>query len=241
MSGSEKILLPNYGFEAIDSDIFNINVVDSYVYRPRATPPVKYEYLWTPQQKIRILFPHSEVPYIEQDTLVFVECLTSSVVQEGLTHFRNNFTRSACFDPIVKAPFPVVLNINLSCKINNNSFGLRTEEDWGSLIKNAVIKYVSTIPATRRFSSSKCIDVIYTEVPEVVEIYWPISTQYTIGNPYKICEITNNLVGNFPDKSETGVYTQDFILPEGILPHTISKNTIQFYTDSDLINITIVN
>ena len=241
MSGQDKVPLPNYGFEAIDNDIFNMHVVDSYVYRPRATPPVRYEYLWTPQQKIRMLFPFSEVPYIEEDTTVYVECLTSSIVQEGFTHFRNNFTRSVCFDPIIKAPFPVVLNLNLSCKINHDAFGLRSENDWSNAIKNSVIKYVSTIPATRRFSPSKCIDIVYNEVPEVVEIYWPISTTYAIGNPYKISEITDTIEGTFSDKSETGEYTQDFILPGGLLPYTISKNTMQFYTDSDLISVNLTN
>lgn len=132
--------------------------------------------------------------------------------------------RVACYDPMVKHMFPLLLKPDLHIELINRDI------DSTSDIKKAVISYVNSVVKARGpFVCSELVAAVHASVPNVKKILLPLICEGSIFDP-----LTNSVLT---------VQIQDkFTVTDNLtMPHSeqISSNTVQFYTDVDMITVSI--
>lgn len=132
--------------------------------------------------------------------------------------------RVTCYDPRVRHKFPAVMRFNIRVLLEDET--LSSE----SAIREAVEAYVTSLAKSGgTWSASELISAIHYAVPNVKKVYMPIEGTCTLFDPKASAPMEAELGNNFSVDSFLKGYSKQ-----------ISANTVQFYTDKDLIDIEVV-
>lgn len=148
--------------------------------------------------------------------------LTDTVL--GLVHdfVYSEEQRVTCYDPMVKHMYPVVLRITLNVELIDKTV------DSTAVIKAAVLEYVQYLVINAQpWVASELVATVHVRCSNVKKIFLPIAATATIFDPrrqrFDVLEVGNKFsIGD----DYTGMHSMQ-----------ISENTVQFYTDADLITV----
>lgn len=158
---------------------------------------------------------------LNEGDYVTLTYLTDSVVDAVHAFIYAEENRVVCYDPVVKTLFPVRLSGSLTLRVSV-ALGQTLEEISASA--RAVVKnHINSIPPGKTFILSDLIKEIHQKVPGLLHVVLPASVDYTLFDPLTLTDVS-------------GTITDKFTLTEGISKQ-ISWNTLQFYTDSDLLTL----
>ena len=141
--------------------------------------------------------------------------------------------RVMAYAPVVKSKFIIRIYLESAFEVFRDSSKLAqlTDAEIRTNVNSAIIRYVSSIEAGGSFTWSKAISQIHSDVPEVVRINTDSAITYKFRNPNNLEELS-------------GVFIERFYLEEvgdELLSEQITYDTIIFYTDTDMLNLTISN
>jgi len=158
----------------------------------------------------------------EYSGIVNLTMLTDTVL--GLVH---NFVysenqRVACYDPMVKHMFPLILNITLNVELVDKK--INTDD----VIKAAVLEYIEyTVINSQPWVASELVATIHVRSTNVKKILLPLDVTGTIYDPHSQQFVSMDMGNKFTIDTD---YTQ-------LHSKQITNNTVQFYTDRDLITV----
>jgi hypothetical protein len=160
--------------------------------------------------------------HVEGQGAVSLTLLTDTVVGQVRDFVYSEEQRVACYDPMVKHMFPLVLRPVLNVELVDRSV------DSVSAIKDAVLEYLDYVVVNAQpWVASELIASIHVRVENVKKILLPVACTGSIYDPLtkRNCDIE---IGN---KFTVGT---DFAVRHS---DQITDNTVQFYTDRDLITV----
>lgn len=153
---------------------------------------------------------------------ITLELLTDTAL--GLVHdfVYSEEQRVACYDPLVKHKFPLLLYPILKVHLTDAKI------DSTSEIKSAVIEYLDyTVANGEPWVASELVASVHVRVPNVKKIWLPFECLGYIYDP--LTQQTHEIiVGN------TFSIDSDYAQAHS---KQISGNTVQFYTDKDMITV----
>ena len=189
----------------------------------------------SPQYPILLNIPDNEIQYLAPGVIndkVEISYLTNPVVPEVDKYIRGEFQRVTVYNPLVKSKYVVILTFDISIERIHDSkkMLMGTDNEFINELTNSIVDVVNN-DVDGVFDTSKVFYVIHKTSTEVVRIRPNISIKYSIFNPDNFQVIT----GTIPD-----VFNADTLYSIGV-SNQCSENTIQFYTDNELINIRLVD
>ena len=139
--------------------------------------------------------------------------------------------RVSCYDPIVKTKFPVILEIGFGAVASADGL---TTSDIEALIASEVTNFVIGLKSGDVFILSELIRYLHNTVSCLYQVQLPITVDYTFTDPKSRERVTGSLVNEFSIPTTLN----DEITA---LSNQISWKTIQFYTSTNLLNITVTS
>ena len=154
---------------------------------------------------------------------VFLTMLTDTVLGQVHEFVYSENQRVTCYDPMVKHMFPLIMHINLDVALLDKS--VNSEND----IKSAVINYIASIVTNDEpWVASELVSAVHVACRNVKKISLPLHCTGDIYDPLTQQTVTLEIGNRFTIGADfTATHSKQ-----------ITDNTVQFYTDSDLINIT---
>lgn len=171
------------------------------------------------QQSMVLSIPTSL--YNDQIRITFV---TNHDVQTVVSLLTNPKNKVVCYDPLVKMMYVVKLAFNLSITRKSDY----EEEDVVKGIKTYTAKYLSEINKQNTlYKESEYIAYIHENVPGLDRVSVPLNITYTVFDSKAKTKVTGELP-EFIEAPEFFITTPQF-----------TNNTMQFYTNSDFITVTV--
>lgn len=170
--------------------------------------------------------PCSQSLFIDapEDTVAVVTWLYDPYLSDIHTFVNSADQRVACYDPWVRHKFPIVARFKLRVLVGD------TTEDIEGRVKEVVESYVISLAKTGgTWSSSELVSAIHNAIPAVNKVYLPIEGTCELFDPKTCTTMQAELGNNFSVASFPKGYSKQ-----------ISENTVQFYTDKDLIEVEVV-
>lgn len=158
-------------------------------------------------------------------TTLTLSWLTDSTLQTIQDFVYSDDQRVACYDPQVKHKMPIVMEFQVEVTLTNYTEG--SEDD----VKPIIVEYIDNLRVTEGvYVESELVHYIHENLSNVSTITVPLTCTATLFDPLT-CEYHTVSVNNTFDASVlyTGCSEQ------------VSNNTVQFYTDEDLITVTATN
>lgn len=159
-----------------------------------------------------------------EGTQVVVGYLTSESPAKVADYLRKSTNRVACYDPLVKAMHQVVLSG--SFQISLNAIFNKTDEDIIRETVAAAVDFVWGIRQGENFIVSELIRYIHNNVEGVAKVYLPIQLDAKVRNPADMVDFTTHIDNQYD-------------IPQG-LSEQVSWNTIQFYSELEFFDVTIL-
>lgn len=131
--------------------------------------------------------------------------------------------RVVCYDPIVRSMYTSVLDIIATVIYDTETN--RAPADMLAEAEAYVVSYVSNLELGEAFAVSGVINAILENVEGIVSVSLPVTITYEIVDPYDLT-------------LSTGSVTDLFIIPSMGGNDQVTWNTLQFYTDLDLVSVT---
>lgn len=160
--------------------------------------------------------------YADQE--VDVTLLYTNLVNTVSNYVHSKTNRVVCYSPVVKSLFPVVLHFDL--EIDFTEGGL---SDYETRIKSEVVNYIYNLEHGQPYIESKLIDTLHQEIPNIKRIKTPINCEYEFIKPESL-KLAQGSFDNYLDAVKLDVDQEQ-----------VTNNTIEFYTNSDLIQCTHMN
>lgn len=154
-------------------------------------------------------------------TPVTLTYLTHSVLPKVNAFVNSSAQRVSCYDPKVKSMFPILVSMNFAITLSGG-----TLDSVSKAVKDIILKYFASIPMGAPIILSEMIAAVHAAVPMVGGIKLPMTVTYKYRDPATLSYITGTIVDEFDFPALPGSFQ-------------LSWNTIQFYTDADLINISL--
>ena len=155
-------------------------------------------------------------------TLAKLTLLTDTVLGQVHDFVYSEEQRVACYDPMVKHMFPFILHINLNVELIDKTINST------AAIKSAVLTYLDYVVYNAEpWVASELVATIHTAVPNVKKIILPLEVTGQIYDPLTKQTVLLEVGNKFTINTD---YT---------ISHSkqITDNTVQFYTDADLITV----
>jgi len=152
-----------------------------------------------------------------------ITLLTDTVLEQVHAFVYSDSQRVTCYDPMVKHMFPLVLHINLDIALLDTS--INSDND----IKKAVLDYISHIVVNNDpWVASELVSAIHVACPNVKKINLPLACTGHIFDPLTQETAVLEVGNRFTISADyTGTHSRQ-----------ITDNTVQFYSDENLIHIT---
>ena len=163
-----------------------------------------------------------------------VKEITSDVAANVHEFITNDMNRVASFDPVVKMKVPVVMRFTLNINTNvsyaydsptNYNYDAEAAESIKSEIRRVIREYLQN---TDVYVESEMVQQLHTEVPMISVVHLPVSAEATFFN----MNTGKNVHMTVRDK-----FSLDDAPVDSYLSRQITTNTIQYYTNDDLITI----
>lgn len=163
------------------------------------------------------------VPECAEGDIVRVSFVTNNYVQQVVNLLKDPDNKVVCYDPLVKMMYVVMLEFSLVIKKKNGyTF---TEVEKG--IKDSTAKYLAFInKSDSLYKESEYIAYLHEHVPGLDRVSVPLNITYTVFDS----KANSELSGELPDYVEASIF--------GVSSAQFSNNTIQFYTVSEIVNVT---
>ena len=155
---------------------------------------------------------------------VEIQYLTNPIVKEIRDFVVSSEQRVACYDPLVKSKFPIVTTFNVKITLKRSV----TPEGVITQVKNAILSYINKIARYEEvYKESELISYVHILVPNVYAIEVPMVVTYRTFDP-KTRQYVNGTIPDYLEPANIAITSQQF-----------SANTLQLYTELDLINVTV--
>lgn len=159
--------------------------------------------------------------------------ITSNVATAIQDFIANDTNRVASFDPQVKMMVPVAMSFNMTVttavnytNINSSNYDQAATESLIAKIKSSVIEYLEDVKQSGGvYIESEMVKRIHNEVPEVAVVHLPVETTAMLFDMKS---------GHF---LESEVQNRFSLSGFGDISRQITTNTLQYYTNENLINI----
>ena len=159
------------------------------------------------------------------DSDVTVTYLRSDSIYDVDGFLRSSTQRVACYDPLVKGMYPVVLNLDMALHIDL-PFG-ETMDQKLVQIRSVIRDFVTRYPQGKSLVVSEIIGELHCKIPQIRQVELPVTLSYTVRDP----ATGENTIGTFSDL---------FTLPSG-LSDQVSWNTMMYFIDDSLMSIDVSN
>lgn len=153
---------------------------------------------------------------------VTLTLLTDTVLGQVHNFVYSDEQRVACYDPMVKHMFPLVMKITLEVSLVDKT--IKPDDD----VKHAILEYMKYIVVhAEPWVASELVASVHVYCPNVKKINLPIQCTGYIYDPKK--QVTSEIpIGN------RFTVNKEF---HDMHSAQITDNTVQFYTDADLITV----
>ena len=208
---------------------------NAFVDLPYKTNSLSQHDVWAEQSQL-VLF---SVDFIVGEKVLIDYLTCQDVVNTSNLVFQDN-SLVTCYSPIIKSFYPVILRINADCRLDSKTRATRPDSEWERKIATVFTKYVEQIPNATLFTRSELVAFAHNNLPELKQVLFPLSSSYQITNPYILEEASTKpqVTDFFSTIAVTGSLPAHFVL-DAILPNSVSRNTIKFYTDLNLISVAV--
>lgn len=182
--------------------------------------------IYTDEEAWGAVVPSAQSLHIDatEDTVAVVTWLYDPYLADIHTFVNSAEQRVACYDPWVRHKFPVVMRFKLRVLTDGS------DAEVEGKVKSVVESYVASLARTNgRWSSSELISELHHAIPAISKVYLPIEGVCELFDPKSCTIMQAELDNTFSVASFPKGYSKQ-----------ISENTVQFYTDKDLIEVEVV-
>lgn len=191
------------------------------------------EATWGSTRHATKLFIDTTKQFIPNGDSVEVTYITSSLLPNIQSYIESDDVRVVNYDPLAKSKYPIIIDLNLEFTRADGSF--TPTEDIITNIKDLIVEYTTSIPSYDTFSISDLIYYIKSNSADVGLISTPITVNF------RIRQLVESVIINVRAGLSSWVssyFTNTFTFPGG-LSNQITGNTCVFWTDPELLNVTI--
>ena len=165
----------------------------------------------------------------EYEEKVYIEVLTDPVLKEIHDFVYAETQRVACYDPMVKHMFPMILKPVINIELVDNESEAAVEASIATA-KRIVREYVNALVIYGYpWVGSELVTLIHDSDTNIRKVQLPIECSATLFDP----ESSEYIEVYFGNKFSIDTYLEE--------PHSeqITNKTVQFYTDDDFITILV--
>jgi hypothetical protein len=257
------------------SDVLRVTYIDEETESEIETP-FTYRYVAEGEFGSERVSPRLYLPEIAAGKEVKVAYLGNQIIEEVSNFVKDREQRVACYDPFIKAKYPVIIKMNFTAELSSQEI---EHAQAIQEIQQEVVKFVKNVPANSRLVVSELFHSLHSNIDYLSKIQLPVDIHYQVTDPKTLAPITGTFTTEFqlpdsiqyegdlspitdedghtlfpcrPEESPVmtfnGAYTfsgyNPYDLPEPCnmtLSKQLTWNTIQYYTNPDFIQISVVS